>query len=59
MKPADVHGGVESIAANNHVKMGGWEGARLGSGVKTLSGQGRAWKTKPGLRRSDKGGQEP
>jgi hypothetical protein len=54
-----VHGRVESIAANNHVQMGGWEGARLGSGVKALGGQGRAWETEAGLGRGDEGGQKP
>ena len=55
----NVHGSVESIAANNHVKMGGWEGAGLGCWIKALSSQGRAWETKAGLGRGDEGGQQP
>jgi hypothetical protein len=47
------HGGIEGISANNVMNMGGWESAWLGSGIKALEGQCRAWEAKPSLDRGD------
>jgi hypothetical protein len=48
-----LHGGVEGIAAHNHVQMGRRQGAGLRSGIQALDRQGRAGKPEPGLGRRD------
>lgn len=49
------HCGVEGISTDDVVNVGGRELAGLSSGVKTLSGQGRAWESKSGSDDGNKG----
>lgn len=50
-----VHGGVEGISTDDVVNVGGRELAWLSSGIKTLSGQGRAWESKSSSDDGNKG----
>jgi hypothetical protein len=47
------HGGVEGVAADDVVDMGGRNSARLNDGVEALDRQGRAGEAETGLNRRD------
>jgi hypothetical protein len=47
------HGSIEGVSADDVVNMSGWERAWLGSRVKALKGQCRAWEAKSSLNERD------